>query len=101
MTTPPLALNQEDYDTVRKILLRWIPNSPVWAFGSRTNGKAWKFSDLDLVIVGSEPVASDIYDKLVEDFDDSDLPIRVDLLDWHQIDDNFKPYILEHHIVLT
>ena len=95
-----LTLERADYDTVREILHRRIPDRTVWAFGSRANGKARKFSDLDLVVVGSEPVPNDIYDQLVEDFDDSDLPIRVDLLDWNRIDDHFKPYIIEHHVVL-
>jgi predicted nucleotidyltransferase len=96
-----LTLEQADHDIVLAILRRRIPDKTVWAFGSRTDGKARKYSDLDLVIVGSEPIPNDIYDQLVEDFDDSELPIRVDLLDWNRIDDNFKPHILEHHVVLT
>jgi predicted nucleotidyltransferase len=96
-----LLLEQTDRDTVLAILRRRIPNRTVWAFGSRTSGKAWKFSDLDLVVVDSEPIPNDVYAQLVEDFDESDLPIRVDLLDWNKIDDKFKPYILESHIVLT
>ena len=97
----PLILEQSDHDRVLAILRRRIPDQTVWAFGSRVDGKARKYSDLDLVIVGSEPIPKDIYDKLIEDFDDSELPIRVDLLDWNRIDDNFKPYILERHVVLT
>jgi predicted nucleotidyltransferase len=96
-----LTLEQPDHAIVLEILRRRIPNRTVWAFGSRASGKARKFSDLDLVVVGSEPLPNDVYDKLIEDFDDSDLPIRVDLLDWNRIDDHFKPYILEHHVVLT
>jgi predicted nucleotidyltransferase len=94
-----LTLEQADRDTVLAILRRRILDRIVWAFGSRAGGNARKYSDLDLVIVGSEPIPNDIYDQLVEDFDDSELPIRVDLLDWNRIDDNFKPYILEHHVV--
>jgi predicted nucleotidyltransferase len=96
----PLALEQTDHDMVMAILRRRIPNRTVWAFGSRASGNAREFSDLDLVVVGSESIPNDVYDKLIEDFDDSDLPIRVDLLDWNRIDDHFKPYILEHHVVL-
>ena len=97
----PLILEQPDYDMVLAILRRHIPDKTVWAFGSRVGGKARKYSDLDLVVVGSEPIPSDIYDKLIEDFDDSELPIRIDLLDWNRIDDNFKPYIQKRHVVLT
>jgi predicted nucleotidyltransferase len=96
-----LFLEQSDHDTVLEILRRRIPDRTVWAFGSRVGGKARKYSDLDLVIIGSEPIPKDIYDSLVEDFDESELPIRIDLLDWNHVDDNFKPYILEQHVVLT
>jgi len=96
-----LILEQADCDTVLEILRRRIPDRTVWVFGSRTNGKARKYSDLDLVVVGSEPIPNEIYDELIEDFDDSELPIRVDLLDWNRIDDSFKPYIMKHHVVLT
>ena len=95
-----LMLEQSDHDMVLAILRRRIPDMTVWAFGSRVGGKARKYSDLDLVVVGSEPIPNDVYDRLIEDFDDSDLPIRVDLLDWNRIDDNFKPYILERHVVI-
>jgi predicted nucleotidyltransferase len=96
-----LILEPSDHDTVLAILRRRIPDRTVWAFGSRASGKARKYSDLDLVVVGSEPIPNDIYDQLIEDFDESELPIRVDLLDWNHIDDTFKPYILERHVVLT
>ena len=95
-----LALKQSDHATVLEILRHRIPDRTVWAFGSRTTGKAWKFSDLDLVVIGSEPIPNEIYDQLVEDFDESDLPIRVDLLDWNRIGDELKPSILEQHVVL-
>jgi len=95
-----LILEQSDHDTVLGILRRRILGSPVGVFGSRTNGRARKYSDLDLVVVDSEPIPNGIYNQLVEDFDESELPIRVDLLDWNRIDDTCKPYILEHHVVL-
>jgi len=97
----PLILEQANHDIVLSILRRYIPNMTVWAFGSRAGGKTQKYSDLDLAVVGSEPIPHDIYDHLTEAFDDSELPIRVDLLDWNHVDDSFKPYILENHVVLT
>ena len=97
----PLILEQADHDTVLKILRQRIPDRIVWVFGSRAGSKARKYSDLDLVVVGSEPIPDDIFDRLVDDFDDSELPFRVDLLDWNRIADSFKPSILEHHVELT
>jgi len=40
---------------VRDILHRSVPNRSVWAFGSRVTGKARRYSDLDLVVMGDRP----------------------------------------------
>jgi len=94
-------LEPVDLDRVLAILRCRIPNRSVWVFGSRANGKARKNSDLDLVVHGSEAIPNDVYRQLVEDFDESDLPIRVDLLDWNRIDNDFKPYIIKNHVVIV
>ncbi|MDR1964867.1 MAG: nucleotidyltransferase domain-containing protein [Planctomycetaceae bacterium] len=101
MTIDGLTLEPVDLAMVLAILRRRIPDRTVWVFGSRANGKARKNSDLDLVIQGSEAIPNDLYNQLVEDFDESDLPIRVDLLDWNRIDNDFKPYINKNHVVLV
>jgi type I restriction enzyme S subunit len=100
-TIDGLTLEPVDLDMVLEVLHRRIPDRSVWVFGSRANGKARKYSDLDLVIQGSEALPNDVYAQLVEDFDESNLPIRVDILDWNRIDDDFKPYILQRYITLV
>jgi predicted nucleotidyltransferase len=65
---------------LRSPLARHVPHREVRTFGSRVSGRAWRFSDLDLVVMGEEPVPDLVLAHLRADLEDSDLPFRVDLL---------------------
>jgi len=65
----------------------------VYAFGSRTKNSARKFSDLDILIKPVQPLSYLHLSSIEEDFSESDLPFRTDIVDWHRIDDDFKALI--------
>lgn len=79
--------------TVQALLARHVPECEVRAFGSRVKGTAKPYSDLDLAVVGPAPLAADRLAALREALTDSELPIRVDVLDWHGIAENFRQII--------
>lgn len=86
---------------IHDILRRLIPNREVRVFGSRVHGQHLKpFSDLDLAIMGEAPLSDDQLAKLTHAFSQSDLPYKVDLLDFASADTNFKNIILRNSIVL-
>ncbi|SMC39556.1 nucleotidyltransferase family protein [Sporomusa malonica] len=80
---------------VKTILRRHVPDAAVYAFGSRVALTAKPHSDLDLVIVGKEEIPIHCMHLLEEAFADSDLPFRVDVLDWHVIPDDFRKHIIK------
>ena len=80
-------------ETVRKILRKHVPECEVRAFGSRVNGTLKKYSDLDLAVVGPGRVSDDTLRHLNEAFEESDLPFRVDALDWRAISPEFQRVI--------
>jgi predicted nucleotidyltransferase len=88
-----LDLSDEDLKIVYGIIKKYIPDKTVWAFGSRVTGKAKKFSDLDLVIVNEEELDFNLYVELKNAFDESDLPIKVDIVEWVHLSDSFKKII--------
>ncbi|MDX8406235.1 MAG: nucleotidyltransferase domain-containing protein [Mariprofundus sp.] len=54
----------------------------VRAFGSRVHGRGLKpFSDIDLVIMSKQPVPLEVLGELQEQFAESDLPYKVDIVD--------------------
>ena len=59
--TASLNITADEFAIINKYLQKYVPNREVWAFGSRVTGKARKYSDLDLAIIGDEPILSSSY----------------------------------------
>jgi predicted nucleotidyltransferase len=85
-----LDLSSRDLAIIQNILRKHIPQHEVRAFGSRTKGTARRYSDLDLAIITNAPLSLRIRGNMPEDFSGSDLPFRVDTLDWATTRDNFR-----------
>lgn len=77
------------------------PGTKAWAFGSRVTGRARRHSDLDLAIDAGRPLTLDEIARLGEAFSDSDLPYRVDLVDWRNIDDRWRQTIATERVALS
>lgn len=95
-----LNISQEEWHIVQSILKQHIPQRTVWAFGSRVNGHAKPYSDLDLVILGDEPLSLAEHAALTDGFSESDLPFKVDLVDWNLIGEEFQQIIKQDYYVI-
>jgi type I restriction enzyme S subunit len=62
----------------------------VYAFGSRAKWTAKEFSDLDICLKGPERLPSKVINAIAEELEDSDLPYKVDVIDWHAISPSFQ-----------
>ena len=93
-----IDLSSKELEQVKRILLPGIAKGvSVWVFGSRINGEATDTSDLDLVIKGKEKIPLNVYYALKDAFEYSDLPFRIDLLDWHRLGEEFQKLILQNY----
>lgn len=97
---PPLDLNPRDWEIVRSILARHVPQYEVWAFGSRAKRTAKDYSDLDLAIITEHPLSLSLSAALSDDFTESDLPIKVDVVDWATTSEAFRRIIERDKIVV-
>jgi hypothetical protein len=95
-----LYIKKQDLEIIETILNQHFPDYNIWAFGSRVSGKAKKYSDIDLLLIGSKKISFNDIEKAKEDFMESDISIRVDLLDWNSIDENFRKIIQKNYIVI-
>jgi predicted nucleotidyltransferase len=100
MTTPPIDISPEEWRIVRDILRKHVPDHEVWAFGSRAKRTAWTYSDLDLAIITEQKLPFAVHGAMAEDFSESDLPFRVDILDWTTTLDNFRHIVENDKVVL-
>lgn len=98
--TPSIDLNPQDWNEVCHILETHLPEYPVWAFGSRVKRTAKPYSDLDLAIITRQPLSLTQMATIKEAFDESDLSIRVDIVDWAMTSETFRKIIDQNKIVI-
>lgn len=95
-----IDLPENQLQIVKEILAKHVPQYTVWAFGSRVGGRVKPHSDLDLAIVSDHPLELNVLGSLREAFEESDLPIRVDVVDWATITDEFRKVIQQRYEVM-
>ncbi|MFN8548234.1 MAG: nucleotidyltransferase domain-containing protein [Candidatus Eisenbacteria bacterium] len=88
-----LDLPVEQLAKIRSILHRQVPRARVFAFGSRVRGNAARWSDLDLAIDTGGRLTILELGLLREAFSESDVPYRVDVVDWNALSEEFKDAI--------
>lgn len=85
-----IDLPPEQLAIVRRLLAAQVPECEVRAFGSRVTGNPKPYSDLDLALLGPARLPVVRLATLREAFAESELPIRVDVIDWHAVSENFR-----------
>ena len=90
---PLIDISPENWQIVRDILQRYVPDREVWAFGSRAKWTAKYFSDLDLAIIGDTPLSIALTADMKEAFQESALPFKIDIVDWASITPSFRQVI--------
>ncbi len=99
-TTPLIDIRPDHWDIVQGILQKHVPQYEVWAFGSRAKWSAKQYSDLDLAIITDKPLSLDISASLSDDFSESDLPYKVDIVDWATTSESFRKIIERDKVVV-
>ncbi len=95
-----LDVRPEEWAIVSGILRAFLPGREIWAFGSRATGTAKPYSDLDLALIGETPLPLDTLAALREAFSESDLPWKVDLVDWATTNATFRKVIEARRVVV-
>ena len=97
---PRIEIQPEHWKIVSDILRRHVPHFDVWAVGSRARFTAKKHSDLDLVVVTDRPLPISVAAAIAEAFSESDLPYRVDVVDWATTGESFRTIIERDRVVV-
>ena len=96
----PLDLDARDLAQVLSILREQLPEYEIWAFGSRVAGRAKPYSDLDLAVLTDLPFSLERMATINDAFDQSDLTIRVDVVDWAATSEAFRGIIERDKVIL-
>jgi len=97
---PPVDLAPCDWVEVVRILHEQVPALDVWAFGSRARRTAKPYSDLDLALITREPLSLAQWAAITDAFELSDLPVRVDIVDWAGASETFRKLIKQDMVLV-
>ncbi|MDO9227093.1 MAG: nucleotidyltransferase domain-containing protein [Pseudomonadota bacterium] len=97
-----LQLPPRYLEMVRRVLRERVPEAEVWAYGSRVNGDSYDASDLDLVVRQPDDLWRETakWWLLTEAFEEGDLPIQVQIVDWARIPASFRDEIEAAYVVV-
>jgi len=87
-------------EIIKRILAEYVGDCEVRAFGSRVNGLAKGYSDLDVAVVAPNKIKRRTKMLLREAFEESGLPFRVDIIDYNAASDEFRAIINAKYEIL-
>jgi len=89
-----IAIDQKKLEIVVGILNLNLPQGvKVYSYGSRVTGKSKPYSDLDLALQSEEKLPFSVIAKVMDEFEKSELPFRVSLIDLIKTDPLFVDLI--------
>jgi uncharacterized protein len=65
----------------------------VFIYGSRARGDYQKFSDIDILYREKTPIAPKQIAKIKLELEEGTLPVKVDLVNWLELADEYKPIV--------
>lgn len=81
MDIDALGLGEKERLQLRHILDGCRAHGALFAFGSRARGRGGRFSDLDILVRGPEPIPLPALASLECEISESILPFRLDIVD--------------------
>jgi type I restriction enzyme S subunit len=94
-----IDLTSSQMSELKGLLAQYLPNTQVWAYGSRVNWNARANSDLDMVAFTGATQQENV-SLLREAFEESNLPFSVDFFVWDTVPEQFKANIKKEYIEL-
>ena len=95
-----VAIAPENFHYILSQIKLHVPEATIWAFGSRIKKSHRKASDLDLAVLCDKEMAKKELPKLNDIFIESDLPFKVQLLDFNRLPENMQENIKKNYVIL-
>lgn len=88
-------------EEAREIVLSFeeIKEYAVFVFGSRADGSAHQRSDIDIGVLGKQALPAIIKLSIEEKLEESNIPLRVEVIDFYNADQAFKNQAFKNRIV--
>ncbi|MDR3088732.1 MAG: restriction endonuclease subunit S [Desulfobulbaceae bacterium] len=92
-----IAVSPSEYKIILNIIAKHAGDCDVLAFGSRYTWTNKDYSDLDLALKANNKLGLKRLGKIASAFEESELPFRVDVLDYNTISPQFRAIIDAGH----
>ena len=97
-------MNEEWHKKTKEMILEVLAkyfdeDVGIFLFGSRALNKQKTFSDFDIGLIGDRALDFRKMEEAKEELVNTNLPFKVDLVDFYDIDDNFKSIATKEIIV--
>lgn len=73
----------------------------VYVFGSRARGDHQEFSDIDLLVESPTPLPPYLLSQIRSQLEESRLPIKVDVVDIHELANSYRAGVIKDRIELN
>lgn len=81
------------------IILKYLPNARIILYGSRARHQEKMGSDIDIAIDNTEIIDRSVFSQILEEIEESLLPINFDVVDYHAISQDLKDEIEKDGII--
>lgn len=90
-----MNIKSREMTQIQKILREFLDSKTVrvYVFGSRAGNRARPESDLDILLRGTSEIPYSTLTQLKEAFEESDIPYKIDVLDYFSVSDRFRKKI--------
>jgi type I restriction enzyme, S subunit len=88
-----IDVRPDHLEIIKNALKLHVPDRRVVAFGSRVKWTARDTSDLDLCVMGDDKISFETLAALRNELSDSNLPYKVDVIDWASISPDFRKIV--------
>ena len=76
-----------------------MPEAKIYLYGSRARGDHSQGSDVDLCIDAGKKLGWRVIGNIKEDCEESTIPLFVDVVDFHDIGEDFRTHIMKDAVL--
>lgn len=101
MVTQTQPSVSSDLNIVRKIVCERLKEykAKVYLYGSRSTGKTYRSSDIDVAVLPMQPVPGWIFAEIREALEESDVLYPVDVVNLSDTDEAFRQRVMKEGVV--
>jgi len=96
-----MALKKTYKDELIALITKYVPHCEMYLFGSRATDTERTGSDIDIALDAGKPIPYKTMLKILVAIDETNIPMKIDLVDLHVADKALKEVILKEGIKWT